>query len=538
MKTEPSLAEEYRRQGWWTRESVGQMLRHRAITQSDSPAYLESDSVWTWAQYDAEADAIAGRLSAIGVAPGDRVALHLPDGALQHASLVATERVGAIAVGIPGRADEHEVTQLVMRSGANVLVVSGERSQAEGEVAFLRLRDLGASVTHYVMVRAGGDHTVRAWTPDGVVAVLPDTAPVGETALAPDDVWMLNFTSGTTGLPKAVKQTQNRWYYLAGHAAQAAGIDERDRVLCAVPGPYGFGVWTGHLLPVMAGIPCTLVQRFSPDDTLRMIERDRISVLACVTTQLVMMMSSPLFAKLDLSSLRVVFTGGERVPTRHATRWEEVTGSRVLQFYGSNEAGPFSCTSLADDDHTRLTTAGRIVPGVTCRLLEPRREEDDRGPVLVGQATLKSPGAHAGYWNDDDGDAQLWTEDGFLILPDVVAIDAAETVRVVGRKSDIIIRGGKNISAAVIEEGVEQHPGVFAAAAVPVPDETFGERIGVAVVLTDPDSAITLDRLATELVALGVPKEHLPEHLRVVPEIPTSLGAKADKQRIRALFVQ
>jgi acyl-CoA synthetase len=537
VQTEPSLAEDYRRQGWWSRESASEILRRRAAAQADGVAYIEAERQWTWSEYDALADEVAALLAGLGINPGDRVAVHLPDGAMQHASFVATERIGVIAVGVPGRADDREVAQLATRSGARVLVMTDDQRGRDPHATAEALRELGAPLEHHLVLRADGSHEARTWR-DGVAVAGPPPAVVPPTsALAPEDVWMLNFTSGTTGLPKAVQQTQNRWYYLASEAGRAARITGDDRVLCAVPGPYGFGIWTGHMLPLIHGIPCCLTTRFSPDETLRMLERHRISVLACVTTQLVMMMNSPLFETLDLSSLRVVFTGGERVPTAQATRWEEATGSRVLQFYGSNEAGPFSCTSLDDDDHTRLTTAGRVVPGVRWQLLDAEQGSDDRGRVTVGQATLKGPGAHAGYWDDEEANAQLWTPDGFLILPDVVAIDADETVRVVGRKSDIIIRGGKNISAAVIEQGIEAHPAVRAAIAVPVPDPTFGERIGVAVVLHDHTVSLDLRQLSADLVASGVAKDHLPEHLRVIPEIPMSLGAKADKQRIKALFL-
>lgn len=536
MEIAASLVDEYRHRGWWSQRSVGGMLRQRAIEHAEGIAYVDHARSWSWAEYDALADDVAAVLGGLGVAPGDRVAVHLPDSGLQHACTVATERVGAIAVGVPARADDQHVTDLVSRSGAEVMLLCGDPGQPDVAATAARLRDLGAGFSHHAALRSDGAHRAWTWREGRAVPSAPTPPPPGVAGLGPEDVWLLNFTSGTTGLPKAVKQTQNRWYYLARQAGTAAEIDASDRVLCAVPGPYGFGIWTGHLLPVMHGISCRLPQRFSPEETLRMIERDRITVLACVTTQLVMMMNTPLFEELDLSSLRVVFTGGERVPTDQARRWEAATGSRVLQFYGSNEAGPFSCTGLADTDHTRLTTAGRVVPGVTWRLLDPREETDDRGTVMVGQATLQSPGAHGGYWDDPEADAQLWTDDGFLILPDVVAIDADETVRVVGRKSDIIIRGGKNISAAVIEQGVESHPSVRVAAAVPVPDATFGERIGVAVALHEYEHDLSLARLNDDLQAAGVPKEQLPEALRVLPEIPMSLGGKADKQRIKQLF--
>lgn len=537
MQTVPAPeADEYVRRGWWSADSVGDLLRRRAESQPDGLAYLDDERSWTWRDCDTAADGIAAVLTGLGIERGERVAVFLPDGGLQRSTYVACERAGAVIVGVAARTEVREVAQHVARTGARVLVVRDRHGQ--GDVSGL-LTEIGAqqtSLTHCVIVDGDGAASVQSWEagPAGVVPVRP-LAP-SSPGLRPDDVWLLNFTSGTTGLPKVVMQTQNRWFYLAGAASSAARIDGSDVVLSAVPGPYGFGLWTGHVLPVLHGATCCLVERFSPANTLRLIERHRISVLACVTTQLVMMMTDPVFETVDLSSLRVVFTGGEKVPADRAARWELATGSKVLQFYGSNEAGPLSCTSIDDDDVTRLTTAGRVVDGVRWRLLDETQDQDDRGEIVLGQATIKSPAAHGGYWDDPEANGQLYTDEGFMILPDLVAIDREDRVRVVGRKSEIIIRGGRNISVAVVEQAVATHPSVLMAAAVPVPDPTFGERIGVVVALRDQGASLALDDLVAHLLAQGLGKAYLPERLLVVPEIPMSIGGKADKQRIKGLF--
>jgi acyl-CoA synthetase len=523
---EPSA--EYVEAGWWSAEPLSEIVRRQATRSPDTLAYVDGARRWTWAEYDAAATRLARVLVGAGLAPGDRVAVHLPDSGLLHAAYVAGERAGVVTVGIPSRATAREVGQLVERTTARALVCT----EAPPEAA-----DGGAELA-VVVAPTGEDLRVQALSANGA-----DARPVVEDdlagrALGPNDLWLLNFTSGTTGLPKAVTQTQNRWIYLARAATTAAEIGPEDIVLSAVPGPYGFGLWTGHVIPALHGAACCLVERFSPEETLRMIERERVTVLACVTTQLVMMLGSPAFAEVDLSSLRVVYTGGEKVSATKAGEWEDATGSRVLQFYGSNEAGPFSCTAITDDRETRLETAGRIIDGVDYVLLNRREEQTPQGPVEVGQVAVRSPGASASYWGDPAANEKLYTDDGYLIMPDIVSIDAEWRVRVVGRESDIIIRGGKNISATVVEQEVSTHPAVRMAVAVPVPDETFGERIGVAVALRADVADLDLGALKDFLLEQGVSKEYLPEHLRVVDEIPMSMGAKADKTRIKRLFAE
>ncbi len=528
-----TVADEYRRRGWWSTDTVGTLISRRAELTPDDVAYIDSRRAWSWSDYDRSAWRLAAVLDEL-IDPGQRVAIFLPDGGWQHVSYVATERASAIAVGVPGRAATTEIAHVLARTGARVMVVPASVRDRSAHDFIDELRGLGHQIDAYVVVDGADEITVWPAPASGPPSPLPDAT--SSRGLGPADVWLLNITSGTTGSPKAVIQTQNRWFYLARLAAEAARIDADDRLLCAIPGPYGFGIWTGHVLPTLTGSTCCLIERFDPATTLQALSDRRITVLACVTTQLVMMMNDPLFEKLDLSHLRVVFTGGEMVPEVHARRWEHATGSVVLQFYGSNEVGPLSCTRLDDDEHTRLTTAGQIVPGLTWQLVDEMADHDDRGPIRVGQLAVSGPGVHGGYWDDPAANRELRTADGSFLMPDVVAVDDDDNVRIVGRKADIIIRGGKNVSAAVVEREVSTCSGVETAVAVPVADETFGERIGVAIVPTNDGERLDLAALSHELSQRGVSKEYHPERLRIVDRIPLSLGGKTDKQWVKSLF--
>lgn len=332
-------------------------------------------------------------------------------------------------------------------------------------------------------------------------------------------------------MPKCVQQIQNRWLYFVRLATDAARLDERDVVMSLVPGPFGFGLWTAHFAPALLGVPCVLQERFDADAALHAVAERRVSVLACVTTQFVRMLTSPALDQVDLSSLRVLYTGGERVPPEKAREWERRTGSKVLQFYGSNEIGPFSCTSL-DDDERRLTTVGRVVPGVDYRIYDERGRDvtSSGGP---GQPGARGPGACGGYWNDDAANAELCSDDGYLLMPDLVTVDDDGYVRITGRKADIVIRGGKNIGAASVEVEVGAHPAVDLVAAVPVPDAQFGERVCAVVTLRDGAQEPTVAELAAFLAERGVSKEYFPEHLVVVAEMPQSMGGKIAKDELR-----
>jgi acyl-CoA synthetase len=227
-----------------------------------------------------------------------------------------------------------------------------------------------------------------------------------------------------------------------------------------------------------------------------------------------------------------MFTGGESVPYERAARFEDVTGARVLQFYGSNETGALSRTTTRDDREHRLQTAGRLITEMDVRLL------DDAGcdittPDTPGHPVCKGPATCLGYLEDPGADEELFTPDGWMRIGDVCTVDADGYLRVVGRTSDIIIRGGKNISAPAVEADVAEHPAVAVAAAVAMPDEVFGERVCVYAEL-EPGAVLTLDDLVAFLRARGITPEWLPERLVVLDELPRSSGGKVAKGELRA----
>lgn len=348
--------------------------------------------------------------------------------------------------------------------------------------------------------------------------------------MGPDDLYLINSTSGTTGLPKAVLHTQNRWTYFHRKAVENGDLQAGEIILAAVPAPFGFGLWTSHVTPILLGSHAVLLDRFTPEAALAAIERERVTVLCCVSTQFIMMLASPALGDYDLSSLRVVFTGGEAVPYERALEFERRTGATILQFYGSNETGLLSGTTLADSQEKRLRTAGRIVPEMHVRLFDGARDVTADGR---GQPACKGPATGIGYLGDDDANGQLFTPDGWMLMGDICEIDTDGYLSVVGRLSDFAVRGGKNISLAVVENDVLGHPSVANAAAIAMPDPLLGERVCVYAELRVGES-LTLDGLCAHLSARGVSKELFPERLIVLDELPRSSGAKVAKGALRA----
>ncbi len=521
------LAREYRARGWWRDDTLADDIARHAAARPEAAAFITENERLSWREYAEASDYLAGVLVAAGFERGERVAVQLPDTAAVHLAFVALEKAGLVAVGIGARAGDREVRYLLGRTGASGLIT---HAQHRGRVVADDVDSLRGDAPklrhHVVLPEKLTDHSV---TVDGVGVSPAPAAQWRDRKLGPDELWLVNSTSGTTGLPKCVMHHQNRWYYFHRIAEDVGGLRSDDVVLGAVPAPFGFGQWTSHFTPTLLGAPAVVMERFNASRALALIERERVTVLCAVSTQFILMLNAPDVERYDLSSLRVMFTGGEMIPYERARDFERRTGAMVLNFYGSNESGFATATTIRDPVEKRLRTAGRVQPGTELRLYDEGADVTQSGR---GQPGSRGPAISFGYLDDPVANAELFTPDGFVMHADEVTLDDEGYLTVVGRKSDIIIRGGKNISAPYVEDEVGAHPAVALAAAVASPDPVFGERVCVYVELT-AGSTLELEELVAFLRSRGVSPEYLPERLVVMEELPRSSGGKLAKGSLR-----
>ncbi|MBU6328878.1 MAG: acyl--CoA ligase [Acidobacteria bacterium] len=528
LRADPQLAASYRAAGWWGDDTVAAVVARHAAMRPDDVAFIADGRRSTWAGYHRDSDRIARVLLAGDHPSGARVAVLLPDGPAVHAAFVGIEKAGLVTVGIGARAGDREIAHLLTLTGAEVLITTPDQQGRDIDTMLADLGALGATVARVVLVDRGGAVVDTGLGGDTVV---DDDAPL--RPLDADALFLLNSTSGTTGLPKCVMHTQNRWFHFHQLAAAAGGFGPDEVFLGALPAPFGFGLWTAHFTPAILGCPVVVMERFDAEAALDLIERERVTVLCCVSTQFIMMLNAQAERPRDLSSLRAMFTGGEAVPFERAAEFERATGAKVLQFYGSNETGALSHTSHATDRDTRLRTAGHVIAEMQVRLLDPATLQDVAPGVDEGQPACRGPATALGYWGDERANAALFTEDGWMLMGDIVRIDAEGVLTVIGRTSDFIIRGGKNISAPAVEAEVATHPAVAMVAAVAWPDPVFGERVCAYVELRS-GASLTLEELAAHLRERSVSREWWPEHLVVVDTLPRSSGGKVAKGDLRA----
>ena len=521
VRVDEKLVDLYTRLGFWGTETLTDVIRRHGRQNPDGVAFAEGDERMTWPDYDRRSNRIAAALIQAGFLPGERVGIQLPDGPGVHAAFVGAEKAGLTVVGLGVRAGKKEVGHLLSR-GEAVGLISEESVRGEPvRPLYDRLATEGLPLRAHLLL------SELETAPEADAGLLDE---IERRRIGPNDLYMLNSTSGTTGLPKMVMQFQNRWFCYHRMAVDAGELTPDDVFMCLIPAPYGFAQWTGKFTPTLLGATNVLMSRFNAETCLEVIERLRVTVLMCVSTQFVMLLNSPDLNRRDLTSLRVMFTGGEAIPYDRAAHFEQTTGAKVLQFFGSNETGAFSYTTTRMDLETRLRTVGEVIPWMQVRLFD-----DDGLDVTAiggpGQPGCKGPVTSLGYFNDEQANSELFTKDGWMLSGDLCLLDG-RMLRLVGRKTDFIIRGGKNISAAAVEEDIGSHPAVALVAAVPMPDPVFGEKIAAYIVLK-PGRGLKLEELREYLRARGTSVEAWPERLVFVDSLPTSSGAKVAKGLLR-----
>ncbi|MGJ3507215.1 class I adenylate-forming enzyme family protein [Enemella sp. A6] len=526
LTVHPSLIERYEAEGWWISDSCGELLAHWAERKPDEIAIVDDQGRHTWSDYHRAADDLARTLAGLGIDAEASAAVWLDDSFEFHVALVAAERARVVALGVGARARVEELAHLMRGAGAQALITTADHRGQDTRSIAEQLRERGVDLRYLLLM--GEEFEVVCL--NGAPAPTPREPGEG---FGPNDFSLLNSTSGTTGLPKRVAHTANQWFAFAVMAQQSAGLGDDEVFGGFVPGPFGFGLWTSHYAPLYLGARTVLTARFTATKALELIEREQITFIACVSTQFKMMLNDPAIGSTDFSSLRVMYSGGEAVPAAKAREFEEYTDSVVLQFFGSNEIGAASMTTPDMTAEQRLATAGRLIECMDVAVYD-EAGQIITDPLTPGQPAARGPLNSLGYHGDEAANDQLYSPHGRMLMADLVTVDTDGFLRVVGRKTDIIIRGGKNISALEVEAAVESHPRVGLAAVVPVPDELFGEKV-CAVVETHDGAELTLAELTEHLAGSGLGRESWPEYVVTHGDLPRSSGGKLAKREVRSI---
>ncbi|GAA4157229.1 AMP-binding protein [Actinomadura keratinilytica] len=523
--------------------TIPRMLRDQAARHGDVEVVRAGDVSLTLSQLAERARAVARGLIALGVSPGDRVAVWAPNTPDWVAAAYGIWDAGAIIAPLSTRFRGIEAAEMLRKAGASVLLVAegfmdasqlGMLAAVAGEPAggrpFRGLPDL-AHVVVLPPADAPGRPGVRAWRDllAGGASVPAEAAEERAAAVGPDDLAEIMATSGTTGAPKGVMLHHEQLLRGYWDWAEIVTLREGDRYPVIAPFSHGFGINAGLLACVLRRATMMPVAVFRPDDLLELIERDRVSVLAGAPPMFFRILDEP--PGRDLSSLRVAICGAAAVPPDLIRRMVGEAGvERVINAYGLMEGTVVSMTRPEDPVEVIASSTGRPVPGVSVRIVDDDGKDlppGERGEILVG-----GYGVMRGYWDDPARTAEAVDADGWLHTGDIGTLDEAGNVAIVDRKKEMFIVSGFNAYPAEIEALLLRCPLVAQAAVIGVPDERHGE-VGRAYVVpapgTSPDPA--------EIIAwarANMSNYKVPRRVVLVDALPVNANGKIDKPALHA----
>jgi acyl-CoA synthetase (AMP-forming)/AMP-acid ligase II len=528
--------------------TLGEAFRDVSASRPDQEALVCSGFRATYGQLQARITALAWGLHRLGLGKGDKVVALLPPGPEFATLFFAVAELGGVVVILNPQMRPRGLAG-VLRDAEPVALVAPEPLQDEIVEGVTSLRHL---------ILANGDEQ------SGLS--LPDLMAEGEVAppssdVSPDDLVALLYTSGTTGTPKGTMHTHRS---LIMPVVATLKVREmwsrptlktlgrtvrmlaryRERLLRQIGQPQTFLSTVGwHTITglevmfqgLLMGDRLVVMPRFHPREALELIERERITIPVAVPMAYQVMMGIRDFERYDTSSLLVCGVGAAPCPAHLAQEIERRFGCAVHIGYGSTEmGGGIAVTSLADEDRQRTATVGQPMPGMEVKIVDEDRRE--LPPGQVGELACRSEGVMRGYYQAPEVTAEVLDEDGWYYTGDLARIDENGYVQIVGRKKDLIIRGGQNIYPAEVESHLTAHPRIREAAVVGVPSAVGGESVWAFVILEE--GVELTSREVVDHCRAALERYKIPSRVRFMDDFPRSNTGKPQKFKLRQMALQ
>ena len=526
--------ERYVKEGYWDKTILTDYWERNAKKWPTKEALVDSaGSRLTWAQAKQRIDRIALALvKDLKLDRDARLMVQLPNCVEQVLVRLACEKAGILSIPEMTAFRQTELKEIGSLTEAVGIVIPKEYrnfdhyqmvKELQAELPYLKhIIVMGEDVpTDCISLKEIMEHPYEEeYDPSKLEARKLD---------AIKEVGFLVTTTGTTGLPKLIEhRIAAREIWTAKSHIRNWQLGPDDCVLAIAPIAGAAGGTPTYVTAPVAGAKITLEYLYREEGTLEFMEKERVTVIALVPTQLARLLQLPLH-KYDLSSLRIIKTAGGYLPPPLAKEAEEKFGCPILGTYGTQDTGSISGVPIAASDEQRYTTVGRLHPGIEIKILDDEGKEVKPGEV--GTLWFKGPGNAIGYYRDlEKTVTEAFNKDGFATPGDLVTMTEDGYLKIMGRKKDIIIRGGQNIYPKEIEDYLLAHRKVTNVAVVPMPDPLMGER-ACAFATVKPGEQFTFDEMVEYLKSKKIAMFKFPERLEVVETIPiVGESGKIDKK--------
>lgn len=479
---------------------------------------------FTYRQMNRRANRVARWLLEVaGVGRGDRVGILAMNGVEFLDLLFACGKLGAIFVPFNWRSHPRELTELFQGIRPKALVFGDDFRAAVSAIL-----PEAPSVTHVLHLDGPG---VPGSVPYQATIDAVDDGPVSNEAVDAEDILLLLFTGGTTGLPKAA---QISYRMIAWNTLNTIihELQRGDVTITHTPKFHTGGLLVYTLPLLTLGGTVVIMRKWTPDDMLDLIERERVTLLFCVPTQWQMMMESPRFATTSFKSIRFLTSGGAPLPIPVIHRYREQHGVAFKQGFGMTEFGPGIFSMAPEYAESKAGSIGRPNYFIDARIVD-----DDNRPAAageVGELVLKGPSASSGYFENPEATRAAIDAEGWFHTGDMARMDEDGFYFIADRKKDMFISGGENVYPVEIEKALYEHPAVLQCAVIGVPDEKWGE-VGKAVVVLRPGLAATEEELL-EHCRSRLARYKVPKSVAFVDALPLSAAGKILKRELRQRF--
>ncbi|MCT4370516.1 AMP-binding protein [Yangia mangrovi] len=518
------FAKRYEDKGYWQGETFGQMLDRLEATHGERLALVAGDARWSYAELARRARIAAEGFAALGLTPGDRVLVQLPNRAEFLVAVFGLFYAGLVPVYALPAHRETEVLHLVAKSGARTYVVADRHDGFDYLPLARKVRAEVADVAHVIVAGEAAEFTAFDSLGDkGLSAPVPRN---------PREVAFLQISGGSTGLPKLIPRTHDDYLYSVRASAEICGLSDKSVYLCALPAAHNFPMSSpGYLGALHAGGTVVMSPNPQPDVAFRLIAEHGVTITGLVPPLALLWMQAAPRTKHDLSSLQVLGVGGAKFIPEAAAKVRPVLGCTLQQVFGMAE-GLVNYTRLDDPEEIIISTQGRpISPDDEVLVLD-----DEGNPVpegAPGNLYTRGPYTIRGYHEEPSANARSFTPDGFYRTGDVVRRLPGGYLEVRGRAGDHINRAGEKISAEEVEDHLIAHEGVFDAAVVSVPDKFLGEKTCAFVVRSDAGEVQPRD-LKAFVRSRGIAEFKVPDQIVFVPEFETTAVGKVSRKALRA----
>jgi acyl-coenzyme A synthetase/AMP-(fatty) acid ligase len=514
---------------WWSNITLLDAFEKAVQTTPDKVAVVAGRVRATFAELDQASKIVAGTLHALGLGRGDVISIQLPNWAEFVVLHIAATRLGAVTNPLLPNYRGKELSYILAAARTKVAVIPQAYKHFDYPALYDELRKGLPDLKAVFAIDGARSELVRNKELLGRgVAELPSLGHNG------NDLSALIFTSGTESTPKGVMHSHNTMMYGTSQMASRLGLDEEDVVWIPSPVGHGTGFQWGVRQAIALGAKMVLQDNWSPEEGARLIDQEKCSFVLSATPFVTALAESPACKSYNLSSLRIFACAGAPIPSHMGARAEETIGCRLIGMWGMTECFVASASAPDDPSEKRWNTDGKAMPGGELAIFDENRFQR-LGPNEVGELATRGPFVSLGYFNDPKRTADSFHAGGWLFSGDLATIDTDGYIRLVGRKKDIVNRGGLKISTKEIEDLLLQHPSIAEIAVVPVADEKLGEKACACVVLRE-GSTLSFEEMIAYLERHDLAKYKLPESLNIMDAFPMTPSGKIQKAFIRQML--